>query len=171
MAHTLRKADVYKIDRAKMSAVVTETNPIRRYVRGEAFEGDESGHSPIKVQPDRNGQNYFFTDGGDELNAADIPEYIHEHLRKAPIMAMGQTVEQVLRYCPICPEPDNCVASGVYEAHLIAHLEASGIAKRVVKADIQDPAPTKLKRKRKPAKAKARKRGGSKKRPPLAVAV
>lgn len=136
----LKRTHIYKVDRAKMSAVVTACNPIRRYVRGEAFEGDETAHGPIKVQADNRGQNFFFTDGGDELASTDIPEYILEHLRKDPLRSKGQTVEQVMRYCPICPQPHNCVASGIYEQHLLDHLKEAGIAKPV-KEEAQPRAP------------------------------
>lgn len=119
----------YTIDRAKGVARVGKTNPARTYVKGEK---DEDGVMQVKyvtVQI-KDSELYYFDEGGLRMEGSDVPEYILKDLQKTPLTVgrpIGVDEEQTIKFCQYCPAPDNAMASGAYEEHLVKHLIAAGV--------------------------------------------
>lgn len=119
----LRQVHEYTVDRAKMTARIGQVNPRRTYIRGR--ESDENYYAPIQVQV-ADGETHFYDQGGTPLERELVPAYILADLLRNPVRKGQETVEQVLKFCPYCPSPDNAIASGIYETHLLEHLRQAG---------------------------------------------
>ena len=134
----------YTVDRAKGVARIGRTNPARTFVRGFTNEEGTFDVETTTVQV-KDGEVYYFDQGGQELPKADVPEYVLKSLRDNPVRKGFEKVEQVIKFCSYCPAPDNAIGSEAYEAHLVKHLVAAGVAP-VSKPEPIAPAP-KAKRK------------------------
>jgi hypothetical protein len=116
----LKQVHEYAVDRATMMARRGVTHPTRKYVN--------ELHLPITVQSDASGSDIrFFDQGGNEMDVADVPQHILDDLQKNPVRVGGDTVEQVLKFCPFCPHDSNAIASGAYAAHLEEHIREERI--------------------------------------------
>ena len=117
----------YTVDRAKGVARIGRTNPARTFVRG--FTNDEGVFDveTTTVQV-KDGEIYYFDQGGTALSKDQVPEYVLIALRDNPVRKGHEKVEQVIKFCSYCPAPDNAIGSEAYEAHLVKHLVAAGIA-------------------------------------------
>jgi hypothetical protein len=161
----MKNVHEYSVDRATNSARLGATNPTRKYIRGPVDE-----NPPIIVQLAK-GDVQFYDQGGQPLDVSEVPEDVLAALRKNPIRRGNETVEQVLRFCEFCPggdkNPDNAIASGDYERHLIErHIRQQATSARRVEPEEADepevqaapaPAPKRAARKKTTKKA-ARKR-------------
>lgn len=127
----------YSVDRATQTAHLGATRPVRMFV---------SESNTIKVQLDH-GQLHFYDQGDQPIDDADVPNDILEALRLNPLRKGNESIEQVLRFCEFCPDGNNAIGSGEYEAHLIRHLKAQA----VVSAPAVEPEKSKTKAKRKAA--------------------
>jgi hypothetical protein len=116
----VQKVHVYSIDRARNTGHIEATNPTRMYIRGR--EGDEDFHAPIFAQQVGNFTRFYDQSSENELPRESIPEYILEDLIRDPLRLIGQTPEQVMKFCPHCPEHENAIGSGEWEPHLLRHL-------------------------------------------------
>jgi hypothetical protein len=116
----LKPVHEYVVDRATMMARRGITHPTRKY-------GSEL-HPPVTVQGNANGTDLrFYDQGGREMDLGDVPQYVLDDLQKNPVRLGGETVEQVLKFCPFCPQDSNAIASAEYAAHLEEHVREERI--------------------------------------------
>jgi len=116
----------YTIDRAKGVAKIGKTNPARTYVKGEK---DADGVMQVKyttVQL-KDGELYYWDEGGMPADRTLIDQYILKDLAKSPLRVGIEKVEQTIKFCPYCPPPDNAMGSNAFEGHLLEHLVTAGV--------------------------------------------
>lgn len=113
----MKNVHEYTVDRATATAKLGGVNPIRKYIDGEKYD-------PVQVQL-AHGELRFYDQGGQPLAIEDVPEQILADLKVNPLRKGTESVEQVLRFCPICADAgvDNAIASNDYETHLIQHAK------------------------------------------------
>jgi hypothetical protein len=176
MPALLRKPHEYHVDRGTRQAIMDRVNPTREFRIGEwerdypppagAAKNPGEPHGPIIAQKHEDGV-HFFSSTGREIPPTEVPDYIHETLLRDPLRLAGETPEQVLKFCPYCPETDNAVGSAFWESHLLAHLRRAGL-QPIARAERPGPQPDEPEPTAPPA---ARRRGRPPKRRPETVSL
>ncbi len=161
----MKNVHEYSVDRATQTARLGATNPARKWVFADS--------TPVIAQLSH-GELHFYDQGGQPLAVEDVPEEILAALKKSPLRKGNETPEQVVSFCPFCPENSNAVASGAYAKHLEDHIRSNASSARKVAeepeafattaADVTNVAPkavvkakTAIKSPRKSARRKAKK--------------
>lgn len=116
----------YTVDRAKGVAKIGSVNIARTYVKGAK---DEDGVMQVQYRTAQihKGEIHYFDEGGIAIPHDEVPEWLLADLAKNPLRRGNEKIEQVIKFCPYCPAPDNVMASEAYEPHLVKHLIAAGI--------------------------------------------
>lgn len=122
----MKNVHEYSVDRATQTARLGATNPMRKYINGDT--------PPVVVQL-AHGELHFYDQGGQPMAIEDVPQDVLDHLRKAPLRRGNESIEQVLKFCPFCPEDQNAVASGQYESHLEEHVRKGALSAQRVAAE------------------------------------
>jgi len=118
----MRNVHEYSVDRATSTAKIGSTNPIRKYL--DADRRRSSSSFPTGAELLRPG----WTAHADRRCPRGHPRLAEEGA--AP--PGNESPEQVLRFCPFCPEDQNAIASGRYETHLEEHIRKGALSAREV---------------------------------------